>query len=71
MGVDQPAPTQQPKMVGDQVLRLTCQLDQFTDPTVAYGQFAQQPPSHRVGGQPHKNRGGSVCEHHHRHNTSK
>ena len=56
-------------MVGDQVLGLTGQLNQFTDPPVTSGQFGQQPPPQRVGGQPHKNRGALIREHH-RHNTS-
>ena len=68
-GGDQPAAPQQPQMVGDQVLRLTGQLDQFADPVVACGQFGQQPPPQRVGGQPHKNRGGLIGEHY-GHNTS-
>ena len=43
-------------MVGDQVLRLTDQRHQFPDPVVAVGEFGQQPPPHRMGGQAHERR---------------
>ena len=54
---DQPAVTQQPQMVGNQVLRHTHQRHQFPDPIIAVCEFGQQPPPQRMGGQAHEQSG--------------
>ena len=60
-GGDQPAVAQQPQVVGDQVLRLVDPCHQLADPVVAVGEFGQQLPAQRVGGQPDERRwGGDV-----------
>ena len=69
-GGDQPTVTQQPQVVGDQVLRLTDPRHQFTDPVVAVGELGQQPPPQRVGGQAQERRGRLARRGHDRQNTS-
>ena len=41
-------------MVGDEALRLACQLGQFANMSIAASQLAQDPPANRMAGDPEK-----------------